>query len=33
LLIAGLLVCAAFFTTRGLPSEVQAARPPPVAAT
>jgi EmrB/QacA subfamily drug resistance transporter len=32
LLIAGLLVCAAFFTTRGLPSEIQAARPPPAAA-
>jgi EmrB/QacA subfamily drug resistance transporter len=33
LLIAGLLVCAAFFTTRGLPTEVQAARPPPAVAT
>jgi hypothetical protein len=32
LLVAGLLVCAAFFATRGLPSEVQAARPPPGAA-
>ena len=31
LLIAGLLVCAAFFTTRGLPAEVQAARGPPEA--
>jgi MFS family permease len=31
LLIAGLLVCAAFFTTRGLPAEVQAARGPPAA--
>ena len=33
LLIAGLLVCAAFFATRSLPSEVQAARPPPAVAT
>jgi EmrB/QacA subfamily drug resistance transporter len=32
LLIAGLLVCAAFFATRGLPSEVHAARPPPAVA-
>jgi MFS family permease len=29
LLVAGLLVCAAFFATRGLPTEVQAARAPP----
>jgi Na+/melibiose symporter-like transporter len=33
LLVAGLLVCAAFFATRSLPSEVQAARPPPAVAT
>jgi EmrB/QacA subfamily drug resistance transporter len=33
LLVAGLLVCAAFFATRGLPSQVQAARPPPAVAT
>jgi len=33
LLIAGLLVCSAFFATRGLPSEVQAARPPPEVVT
>jgi hypothetical protein len=32
-MIAGLLVCAAFFTTRNLPSEVRAARPPPAVAT
>jgi hypothetical protein len=31
LLIAGLLVCAAFFATRGLPSDLQAARGPPEA--
>jgi EmrB/QacA subfamily drug resistance transporter len=30
LLIAGLLVCTAFLATRNLPSEVQAARAPPV---
>ena len=28
LLVAGLLVCAAFFATRNLPSDLQAARPP-----
>jgi len=33
LLIAGLLVIAAFFATRNLPTEVQAARPPPAVAT
>jgi EmrB/QacA subfamily drug resistance transporter len=32
LLIAGLLVCAAFFSTRNLPTAVQVARPPPAVA-
>jgi EmrB/QacA subfamily drug resistance transporter len=33
LLVAGLLVVAAFFATRNLPSEAQAPRPPPAAAS